>query len=91
MLQYEFIYVFISLYIDAKHRFEECEIFTYLNVSLYISMANWCRNGVNILQKRVRCIYTHKRFFGHLHKSIISYRNIIDCGLILVPKYKGQQ
>lgn len=26
-------------------------------------------------------------YFGHYHKSIISCRNMIDSGLILVPKY----
>lgn len=29
----------------------------------------------------------NKTIFGHLHKSIISYSNMIDCGLILVPKF----
>lgn len=29
--------------------------------------------------------------FGHLNKSIISCRNMIDCGLILVPKFIRQK
>ena len=33
-------------------------------------------------------IYNNENFiFGHLNKSIISYRNMIDSGLILVPKF----
>ncbi len=28
---------------------------------------------------------------GHLNKSIISYRNMIDSGLILVPEYLSER
>ena len=48
-------------------------------------MANWCRNGVATKEfdtnKNPKII-----IFGRLNKSTISYRNMIDSGLILVPE-----
>lgn len=53
-------------------------------------MANWCRNGVATKEfdtnKNPKII-----IFGRLNKSTISYRNMIDNGLILVPECKRME
>jgi len=45
-----------------------------------------------LIHEKFACLFTcgknevSIKYFGHLNKSIISHRNMIDSGLILMPK-----